>query len=56
MYFDWNFTEVYSQESNWQYSSIGADNGLSPIKRQAIILINDGCFTYAYMRHPASMI
>ena len=26
---------------NWQYDSIGSDNGLSPVRRQAIIWTND---------------
>ena len=33
--FDNNFTEVCSWWSNWQYSSIGLDNGLAPNGRQA---------------------
>ena len=53
--FDLNFTEVYSQESNQQYSSIGSDNGMAPTRRQAIIGTNDDYFTDAYMRHSASM-
>ena len=28
--------------NNIQYSSIGSDNGLPPVKRQAIIWTNDG--------------
>ena len=49
--FDWSlFPRVH-----YQYSSIGSDNGLAPIRRQAIIWTNDGCFTNAYMRHSASM-
>ena len=36
------FTEVGSQGSNEQYSSIGSDNGLAPARRQAIIWNNDG--------------
>ena len=40
LYFDSNFTEVYSQGSNWQYSRIGSNNGLGPTSRQAIILTN----------------
>ena len=28
--------------SNWQYSIIGSDNGLAPIRRQAIVWTNDG--------------
>ena len=38
-----------------QYSCIGADNGVAPNKRQAIIWTNDGYFMHAYMRHSASM-
>ena len=38
-----------------QYSSICSDNGLAPSRRQAIIWINDGQFSDAYMRHSASM-
>ena len=34
---------------------IGSDGGLAPSRRQAIIWINDGLFTGAYMRHSASM-
>ena len=37
---DSNFTEICSQESNWQYASIGSDNGLEPSMRQAIIWTN----------------
>ena len=37
-------------------SSIGSDNGLALNRRQAIIWTNDGKFTDAYMRHPASVI
>ena len=39
-YFDKNFTDVCSQGSNWQSSSIGLDNGLAPNRRQAIIWTN----------------
>ena len=52
---DWNFIEVCSLWSNWQYSSIGSDIGLAPSRRQAIIWTNVGWFTDAYMRHSASM-
>ena len=31
-----------SNISNYQYSSVGSDNGLAPIKRQAIIWASDG--------------
>ena len=40
LYFDYNFTDVCPQESNWQSSSIGLDNGLVPNRRQAIIWTN----------------
>ena len=40
LYFDFNFTEVCSSGSNWQWPSIGLDNGLAPIRRQAIIWTN----------------
>ena len=36
-------------------SSIGLDNGLVPLRRQAIIWNNDGYFTDEYMHHSASM-
>ena len=36
-------------------ASVGSDDGLAPTRRQAIIWTNDGKFTYAYMRHSASM-
>ena len=36
-----------------KYSSIGSDNGLVPTRRQAIIWINDGPITDAYMRPSA---
>ena len=39
---DFYITEVCSWGSNWQYSSIGSNNGLAPGRRQAIIWTNDG--------------
>ena len=48
---DSNFTEVYSQGSNQQYSSIGSDNAVAPTWRQAVIWTNDDYSTDAYMRH-----
>ena len=42
MNFDLDFIEVCSQVSNQQYSSIGSDNGLAPVRRQAITWVNDG--------------
>ena len=40
--FDSDFTEVSSQWSNQQYSSIESYNGLTPLRREAIMWINDG--------------
>ena len=40
--FNYNFTEIWSLWFNWQYGSIGSDNGLAPDRRQAIIWTNDG--------------
>ena len=40
LYFDYNFTDVCSQGSNRQSSSIGLDNGLAPNRWQAIIWTN----------------
>ena len=42
---DQNFTDVSSYGSNYQYSGIGSDGGLSPTRRQAIIWTNDGSST-----------
>ena len=39
---EYSLTEVCSQGSNRQWYSIGSDNGLAPIRRQAIIWTNDG--------------
>ena len=40
LYFDSNLTEVILQGSNWQWCSIGSDNGLARTRRQAIIWTN----------------
>ena len=40
--FLFKFTGVCYQGSNYQYSSIGSDNGLAPSRRQAIIWTNGG--------------
>ena len=37
---DLNVTEVCSQGPNWQYPSIGLDNGLVPNRQQGIIWTN----------------
>ena len=39
---NYNFTEICSLRSNWQYGSIGSDNGLAPNRRHAIIWTNYG--------------
>ena len=39
---DYNITEVCSQGTNWQYVSIGLDDGLAPNRCQVIIWTNDG--------------
>ena len=36
-FFQYNFTEICSHGSNYQYANIGCDDGLSPNRRQAII-------------------
>ena len=36
------FTEICSQKSNYKYSSNGSENGLVPVRWQAIIWINSG--------------
>ena len=48
-----NFIEIYSLGSNWQYVSIGSDNGVAPPRRQAITLPEPMLtqFTDAYMPH-----
>ena len=37
-----NLTEIYSLGSNWEYGSIGSDNGLVPNRHQAIIWSSAG--------------
>ena len=49
--FEYDFLEICSQLSNQQYSSIWSDNGMAPVRRQAIIWNNDGL---AYWRIDAS--
>ena len=36
-----NFTKVWYQKSNQQYSNIGSDNGLASNGRQAFVWTND---------------
>ena len=50
--FEWNFTEICSLWFDWQYDSIGSDNGLAPNRRQAITWTNVGMF---YLRINASL-
>ena len=40
LYFNYNFTEVCSQGSNWLYVSTGSGNGLAPNRRETITQIN----------------
>ena len=50
-----NFTEICSLGCNWQYGSIGSDNGLAPNRRQAMIWSNVGVLcllTHAYVTRP----
>ena len=49
MNFDWYFTGLFLRVQ-LTISSTGSDNGLAPIRRQAIIWTNDGKFTDAHMR------
>ena len=53
--FKWNFTETFSLGSNWQYGSIGSDNGLAPNRRQTIIWSNVGMLHWRIYAHSASM-
>ena len=48
------FIEFCSPGSNQQYSNIGSDNGLAPIRWHVIIWTSDGSFTDEYMRHSTS--
>ena len=51
-----NFSENYFQRSNWQYSSIGLDDGLASIRQQAIICNSDDYFTDTYIGHSTSFL
>ena len=42
-------------ESNWQDTNIGSDNGLTPARPQAIIGTNDDYSTDTYMLNLASL-
>ena len=46
---DWIFTEFCSQESNWQYSSTGSDDGLAPSRRQQEDISHDSNVTATIM-------
>ena len=46
MNFEWNFIEICPLVSTHQCDSIGSDNGLVPIRRQAIIWTNDCMFNW----------
>ena len=47
--YDWNMFPI---GCNWQYGSIGSDNGLAPNRRQAIIWTNDRLPTYICVTRP----
>ena len=47
--FKQHFTEICFLGPDWQYGSIGSDNGLVSNRRQAIIWTNVGMFYYKYM-------
>ena len=40
--FKFHWKRVFSQGTNWQYASIGSNNGLALTTQQAIIWTNDG--------------
>ena len=42
LYFDPNFTEIFSFGFNWQQVSIGSGDGLETNSQQAITFTNDG--------------
>ena len=52
MWFNWNFSEICSQQWNWQWASTGSENSLAPNRRQAIITTNGGPI---HWRIPASL-
>ena len=54
LHFEYIITEVCSLGSNYEGYNIGADNGLAPERRKAVIWSNDG-FLCERMRHSASM-
>ena len=41
--------------SECMYSSLGSDNGMAPVRLQAVIWTNDGYLIDAYLCHSASM-
>ena len=47
LYFDDNVFEICFPWFNWKYSSIDSDNGLAPVRRQAIIWTNDGLIEHS---------
>ena len=54
--FNYNFTELCSLGSNWQYGIIGSDSGLAPNRCQAIMWTNEALgYWCIYMRHSPSM-
>ena len=49
MHFDSYVTEICFQVYNFRYTIIGLENGLAPIRRQAIIWANDGLDKHSSM-------
>ena len=49
LYIGSNITKTWSQLSIQQYMNIGSDNGLAPIRRQAIIWTNDDSLLWWYI-------
>ena len=54
-YFDWNFTEVCSEGSNWQLYSNDLDDGLVLSRRQAIIWTNAVLIDWRIYAHSGEM-
>ena len=56
LYLDSTFTEICSQEYSQQHANIGLDDGLEPIRCQAINQTNDGLAYSVYMHHSTLMV
>ena len=49
----YNFTEMCSLGSNWQYGSIDSENGLEPNRRRVIIWSNDSILDWCINVSPS---